>query len=250
LAVELTRRAERHVIANAKVVTVLSDFMVGEVSELGCRPQRLDVLPGGVDTVRFCPGPASRPSWTAGRFPLLFCARRLAAGKGVLELVRSMPAILGAYPNALLAIAGSGGEADLVEREIEAHGVRRAVRLLGDLKGDDLVNWMRCVDLCVVPTQRPEPFGLATVEALACGTPVVATPAGASGELLEPLDPRLVLPGLRPEDIARGICQAIGDQELMSDVRARARASVHPRFSWNEVASRWAQIYRDFSTPD
>jgi glycosyltransferase involved in cell wall biosynthesis len=192
---------------------------------------------------RFSPGRSVRPGWTDGSFPLLFAARRLATGKGVLELVHAMPEILRTNPSAMLVVAGSGAEAKAVQHQIEALGVRQSVRLVGDLEGADLVNWIRCADLCVVPTQRPEPFGLSTVEALACGTPVVATPAGASRELLDPLDPRLILPGLLPADIARGVASAAGDSDLMTAVRATARSYVYPRYGWDQVVDSWAEIY-------
>jgi glycosyltransferase involved in cell wall biosynthesis len=157
-----------------------------------------------------------------------------------------MPEIRRAYPAALLVVAGSGALAESIERRITTLGLGQAVRLVGDVHGAELVNWIRSADLCVVPTQRPEPFGLATVEALACGTPVVATPSGASPELLEPLDPRLVLPGLRPADIARGIDGVLADSDLISTVRAKARAHVVPRFGWDRIADAWAEIYTEF----
>jgi glycosyltransferase involved in cell wall biosynthesis len=244
-AVEAVRRTERLVLSRARLVTVLSEFMVTELAELGIGPERVLVLPGGVDTERFAPGPAHRPEWARAADPLLFCARRLAAGKGVLELVEAMPAVLAELPGAMLVIAGNGAERPRIEARIAELRCGDAVRLLGDLGGEALVGWMRTADLCVMPTQRPEPFGLTTVEALACGTPVVVTPGGASPELLSGLDARLVLDGAGPATMARGICRVAQDAELLASVRARARAHVHPRFSWETVADRWAEIYRE-----
>lgn len=245
-AVELTKRAERFVINKARSVTVLSEFMRDKVDELGAHPRHSIVLPGGVDTSRFAPGVSARPAWAEAASPLLLCARRLAKGKGVLELVQAMPWVLKQLPRAMLVIAGSGAEKVIIEQQVEQLRLGRSVHLVGDVSGADLVNWMRTADLCVVPTQRPEPFGLVTVEALACGTPVMATPGGASRRLLGSLDRRLIFAGIAPQDLASGICEAAKDQAFLLRIAERARKHVHPRYSWDHVADRWAAEYRGF----
>jgi glycosyltransferase involved in cell wall biosynthesis len=246
-AVEMTRRAENRVLSNADLVTVLSEFMKSTVREMGASPKRVTVLPGGVDTSTFSPGRSERPASAGEGSPLLLVARRLAAGKGVLELVRAMPTVIQTHPNAKLIIAGSGALEQVIEDAVGALDLRDSVTLVGNVTGRVLVNWIRCADLCVVPTQRPEPFGLSTVEALACGTPVCATPSGANVELLGPLDRSLILPGHSPEAMGRGITTVLGDEALLARMRDEARGYVHPRFSWRQVVDRWADIYRSYA---
>lgn len=249
VAVRAVREAERFVMGQAEKITTLSEYMAGEVRKLVGASASVTVIPGGVDTTRFSPGSAEVPMWAQGRFPVLLSTRRLAQGKGVLQLVQSMPAVLAAYPKALLLVAGSGSEESEIRRFINSEGIAGSVSLLGDVAGDRLVNLIRCADACIVPSQRPEPFGLSTVESLACGTPVLGTPVGANVELLEPLHPTLVLSGLKPDQIAAGICSAFATPSVLQDVRLRARAYVHPRFSWGSVVDRWMGFYADMREP-
>ena len=67
-----------------------------------------------------------------------------------------------------------------VEDAIERLGLEPAVRLLGRIGEEALVNWYRLATVSVMPTQSLEGFGLSTAESLACGTPVVATPLGGN----------------------------------------------------------------------
>ena len=76
------------------------------------------------------------------------------------------------------------------------------------MEESELRDWYRAADLVVLPTVAYEGFGMVTAEALATGTPVVGTPVGATPELLEPLDPRLVAAGSDPDALAAAIRNA------------------------------------------
>jgi len=123
-----------------------------------------------------------------------------------------------------------------VEDAVERLGLEPAVRLLGRIGEEALVNWYRLATVSVMPTQSLEGFGLSTAESLACGTPVVATPLGGNLELLSSLNPALLASGSTPGDLSRAICRVVGAPGVLSDVRARARAHVHPSMSWDEIA--------------
>lgn len=243
-AVAGLRGAERLVVSSASAITVLSEFMRRELSVLS--PRAGDgalLLPGGVDTRRFSPGPAERPAWAREADPLLFTARRLAPRTGVAELIEAMPEILAARPRALLAVAGTGGEEGRARSAIARLGLEARVVLLGRISDEELVRCYRVADLVVMPTQELEGFGLSTAEALACGTPVVGTPVGATPEILAPLDPRLVTADRTPAGIARGITDALADPDLLQRVRREARARVDPAMSWPTIAERFLELY-------
>jgi glycosyltransferase involved in cell wall biosynthesis len=243
-AVAGLKGAEALVVRRASRVFALSRYMQGELAQLSKRAAASSILiPGGIDTRQFSPGPAQRDEWACRGEPLLFAARRFTPRTGILELVRAMPSVLARHPGARLAVAGDGHLRPAVEDTIRRLGLDEAVRLLGRISDEALVNWYRQATLSVMPTQSLEGFGLSTAESLACGTPVVATPLGGNLELLSSLSPRLLARGSTPDDLSSAICQVVDAPGVLSDVRARARAHVHPSMSWDDIAGRHVGHY-------
>jgi glycosyltransferase involved in cell wall biosynthesis len=196
---------------------------------------------GGVETKSFSPGDGmeaarARLGLDPGR-PLLVTVRRAEPRMGIEELLHAIR-IIGS-DGVGLAVVGGGLLTNELRRLSSELGIDGRVRFVGQVAEDELVDWYRAADLFVLPTVAYEGFGMVTVEALASGTPVVGTPAGATPELLEPLDPRLVSRGSDPKSLAVAINGAIAFVD--DDFRARCREYAVERFDWNRVAERWEE---------
>lgn len=245
-AVRGTRALERTAISGARRLVVLSEHSRREAGLISpMAGTRALSLPGGVDLECFSPGPPIADPWVGDAEPLLFAARRLNFATGVLELVEAMKAVQAQLPRARLAIAGSGAAEQAVRERVHALGLSGSVRLLGPLPESVLAGWYRAAGLVVVPSQQLEAFGLATVEGLACGAAVVATPVGGSPELLEPLDRRLLSLSPRPESLAEAIVRLWRDPALLESIRSRARSRVAPQMGWRYVAERYLAAYAE-----
>lgn len=239
----LVRLAEREVVRRATVTLVLSEFMRAEMASLDARAgAQARLLPGGVDVRRFSPGPPD-PDLARGAEPLLFTARRLTPRTGVDLLIRAMPLIRGAYPRARLVIAGVGPMERPLRELARTSGLKDAITFLGRVSDAQLVRWYRTATLVVVPTRELEGFGLATAEALASGAVVVGTPAGATPELLGPLDPALVSEDTSPPALARAVMAVLADPDRLAGLRRRARTRVVPGLAWDHVVDRHLEIY-------
>jgi glycosyltransferase involved in cell wall biosynthesis len=88
-----------------------------------------------------------------------------------------------------------------------------------------------------MPTRSLEGFGLTTVESMACGTPVAATPVGANPEVVSSLDPDLVLPGAEPAEIREGLLRLLADRAKLIELRRRSRDLVESCYTWDRMAS-------------
>jgi glycosyltransferase involved in cell wall biosynthesis len=245
-AVAGLRRAESLVVERARQILTLSQFMRQEV--VGLDPAaggRCEVVPGGVDIDLFAPGRPSPESWSDQiPGPTLFTARRLVPRTGVLQLVEAMPAVLEAFPTAKLAIAGVGAQESAIRQAIAARGLQDRVRLLGWVTTPVLVDWYRRASLVVTPTQELEGFGLATAEAMACGSVCLVTPTGANPEVVRPLAGDLVTSGTTPGELAAGVIRLLSNSERLDMLRSGARAAVAPALGWGRVAERHLEIYR------
>lgn len=142
-------------------------------------------------------------------------------------------------PEVLLLIGGRGSRRRELESLSAGLGLKGHVRFLGLIPEAALPLYYQTADLFVLPTRELEGFGLVTVEALACGTPVLGTPVGATPEILVPLSPSLVFRGLAPEtmaeDIRRFVEAARREPEALARLREACRRHVQSRYAWDPV---------------
>jgi glycosyltransferase involved in cell wall biosynthesis len=222
---------------------VLSEFMRSELARLD-RPaaDRALVVPGGIDTERFTPDPFRRGDGEPRTS--IFTARRLTPRTGVDALIGAMPFIWAEFPDAALDIAGVGPQEIALRelaRSVDAAGER--IRFLGRISDEALVERYRSATLVALPTRELEGFGLTTAEALACGAAVVGTPAGATPELLAPLDPALLSTDVTAVSLGDTMLRFLRDPERRQSVKDRAHAHVVPSMGWAAVADQYLAIY-------
>ncbi len=236
--------AERTGLHGSDLVVCLSEYMRAEL--LAAHPRvttKIVVIPGGVDTCRFLPladrSAKRRRLGIAGGDRLLVTARRLEPRMGLDTLISALPQVLASDPKVHLLIAGDGHQRESLGREIAGLGLTGRARLLGHLPAGELPRLYAAADLFVLPTRSLEGFGLATLEALACGTPVAATPVGGTPEWLSRLDPRMILADSSRDSIATGVLRML-DVCREEDRRLRDRCrSYAEQFRWSRIAEQF-----------
>jgi glycosyltransferase involved in cell wall biosynthesis len=229
------RRLERRAVGSVGTIIVLSEFsrrVLEETHERLAVPVVL--IPGGVDLERFRPpvdraGLRERLGWPATG-PVLLTVRDLQPRMGIDTLVRALQ-VLRARRELTCVIGGQGPLRPHLEGLARDLGLGPAVRFVGHVAEEVLPLHYQAAELFVLPTRVLEGFGLVTIEALACGTPVVATPVGATPEILGPLEPRLLAADGTPGALAEAIA---GAMTFAADppFRRRCREYVESRYSW------------------
>jgi glycosyltransferase involved in cell wall biosynthesis len=243
----LLRRVERSVGQHAARVLVLSDYSRGLV-ELD-HPElrnRTVVVSGGVDTDDFSPEPdraADRAALGVAEDDILLVSiRRLEPRLGLESLLQAFR-LLPDNGKTRLVIVGDGSRRQALGVLARDLGLEGRLSFAGAPNQETLRQWYRAADLFVLPPAPHEGFGLATIEALASGTPAVAARVGANSEIVAPLEPRLLARSAEPADVAEAI--AAGLELGNSDLRRSARDYAVSAFSWEHVLTGWEAALTD-----
>jgi glycosyltransferase involved in cell wall biosynthesis len=228
LSVRARRWIERTVIRRCHHVIVLSEFMMRQVMAThGIAPKSITVIPGAADPATFYPPHDRMEIRRELKLPesrtILFTVRNLVPRMGLEHLLDAMTMLGEGRQNLLLLIGGEGQLRSRLEELVRSKGLEDSVQLLGFVPEEQLAKYYQASDLVVMPTLQLEGFGLVTVEAMACGTPVMGTPVGAIPEVLRTVDPLLVTEGTDGRSLAKTL------QLLLKQFRDRPGA--RERFS-------------------
>ncbi len=219
----------------------------------GVAPEKIEVVPPGVDTLRFSPREdkaALKRKLGLPAAPLAAALGRLDARKGYDLFLRAAAQLLSAGDE--LAFVLSAGAADDPREEAEYGRLRRLVRelALGDrfrwldvLRQEELPAFYGAADVFAMPS-RYELFGIVMLEAMACGVPVVATRFGGPAEVIEDgADGLLVDPTDIPA-LAGALHALLRDPDRRAAMGERARKKVEQGYSWDAAARRHMRLYR------
>lgn len=235
---------KRFATSRAAAVTVVSEAMRDSLRSLGMDMAKVSVLSMGVDLAeRFSPDPAVRRSARE----ILFVGR-LVEKKGLRCLLDAMPAVLRRFPDAFLTIAGFGPEKASLRAHARTLGLESNIRFLGAVPQAELPALYRRAALFVAPFVRArsgdeEGLGLVTLEAIACGCPIVVSALPAVMDVLDrDQDAHLLFPPGDASALADRIIEALASPGDLAADTLRLRHNIVARFDWNSVADRYAAL--------
>lgn len=228
VAVAALRMIERAALTRATRIHVLSDFSAGLLWRLyRIGGERVVRIPGGVDIERFRPladrAALRRSLGLPVTGPVLLTVRNLEPRMGLDTLLGAVDRVRRRRPGVLLLVGGAGSQRPRLDAMATALGLSVHVRFLGFLADTDLARYYAAADAFLLPTRELEGFGLVTVEALACGTPVLGTPVGATPEILTPLDPGLIFRETSAEVMADDLGRFLDGLERDPEAAAQRR---------------------------
>jgi glycogen synthase len=240
--------AERTVYPSAARVIALSRANAAFLEhDYHVRPERIRIVPGAVDLERFritCTREEARRKlgWPLDR-PIVVAVGRLAAVKGLGNLIDAMAAVRCTVPDVVLYLVGSGPLEGTLRARVEAAGLADAVRFAGRKPSEEMPLVYRAADMSVMAANELEGFGLTVIESLACGTPAMVTPVRGLPETIEDFDRSLIFEDWSPAAMAAGIGEALsGRLPLPSEEACVAHAS---RFAWPTIARRISDVYHE-----
>jgi glycosyltransferase involved in cell wall biosynthesis len=233
--------AARQAQASIGVCKALMDVL----RDMGVDPRKLHVMRNGVDLQRFQRVPApelrARTGLQPGQGPLLLSVGHLIERKGHHLVIEALVALLPQHPDARAVIVGEGEERARLEALARRLGVADRVTLTGSLPQSELPRWYSAADVLVLASSR-EGWANVLLEAMACGTPVVATNIWGTPEVVASPDAG-VLVGART-----GTALAEGARDLLAQAAASAVTRTYAEgFSWDETSQAQLRLFRQMA---
>lgn len=237
----LARRGIEWLVMNrCHRVVVLSEFMRQRVMAThGIAPERIVLIPGAADPGLFRAAADRRELRRTLGLPedgtILFTVRNLVPRMGLETLLDALSELGQVGQHCLLVIGGEGPLRARLEAGIRQRQLEQIVRLVGFIPEEQLAAYYQAADLVLMPTAQLEGFGLVTVEALACGTPVVGTPVGAIPEVLGQIDPILISNGTDSRSFADAlgrVLSRIKEPVERERLARKGRSLVERRYNW------------------
>lgn len=241
---------ERTVARKSTMVVATSREERSELLTWGVHPERVAVVPCGVDTERFSPfGPVA----TRAMGPRVLSLGRMVPRKGVDTVIRAMEKV----PGAELIVAGGPRPEDM-EGDPEVCRLRtlaarldlaERVRFLGSVDRAEVPTLIRSADVAV-NTPWYEPFGLSTLESMACGVPVIASRVGGHKDTVVPGETGLLVPPRAPGSLAESLRHLLADPAERAAFAESSRRRVDELYSWAEVARATEECYLALARPE
>jgi len=233
-------------MAHAARVIAPSQELIDAGIQVGYPAEKSRYIPNGVDVERFHPGTKGAALRRELGIPednlVALAARRMVPKNGMKYLAQAASGFL--KEGITLVMVGDGEEFDLVERILKGDGVRDRVVLAGSRANTEMPAFYAAADVVVLPSLK-EATSITGLEAMATGKPLVGTRVGGIPELIDEGVSGLLVEPANPTSLADGVKQILSDPELLKSAGNASRERVLEMFSWEVIAARTADIYRE-----
>ncbi len=261
---------ERTAYQNADGIIAVSEAMHADVQSLyGVRPERVRVIHNGIDLDQYQPTPDRSVLASHGidaDKPFVLFVGRITRQKGIVHLVHAIPHLLAGTQVVLCAGAPDTEEIGREMTEAVEQARRRTsnpiIWIARMLPKTEIIPLYSQAAVFVCPSVY-EPFGIINLEAMACGTPVVASAVGGIREVVIPEETGLLVPieargesDFEPRDpirfaldLAAAVNRLLDDSPLRREMGHRSRTRVESHFGWPSIARQTCDFYRSIDPP-
>ena len=213
----------------------------------------LIIVPPGVDTKRFRPlEPGDNDAALDVPDKFVFALSRIDSNKGLDYLIRAF-GVIAKQTDARLVIGGGSKNPKAHEVEVKSGltaivdelGLRDRVTFTGYVPDELLETYYRRAMIFVLPSKY-EPFGMTVLEAMACGTPVVATKLGGIRHALTDRTDSLLVDPSQPVELGGAILEILTDSALAARLSKGGLALIEDEFAWTRIARRTLSFYERY----
>ncbi len=242
----LYKRTRVFVMRRADGFFPVSHYTSRLLQEHGVPPERITVIHNGTDPASFHPMDAQdlRDELGLDHQKVVLTISRLVPRKGIDTVLRALPQVARHIPDVRYLIGGKGPDRDRLEALTDELHLSDRVHFLGSLPNEDLHRYYNACDVFVMPSREDRPyvegFGIAFLEANACGKPVVGARSGGIPEAVRDGETGLLVEPDDEADLAATLLQLLCNPDLAAQLGANGQSRVLREASWDHVAD---QLY-------
>ena len=235
------KRIIKRSFVKADALTVLSKITLDEMRKL--TDKKVELIPFGVDTKKFVPVPKNHPgSIRIGTF------RTLKIKYGVEYLIRAFAALAPKFPNITLEIVGEGELREKLENLGRELGVSNKITFHGYINQQtDFAKYSSVLSqldiFAILSVMDSETFGVACVEASACGIPVVATNVGGLPEVIKDGITGIIVEPKNTDQTVNALERLLNDESLRTKMGEAGRRNVIDNFDWEKSVEKMMIVY-------
>lgn len=247
----LRRFLTRQALRRADHIICVSSALKEETIKLGSAPNRIAVIPMGIDTQKFSPGPRNEvllQELGIGDSPVVISTRVLRPVYDVETLIRAIPLVLSEVPQAKFIIGGDGDQRHYLENLANTLGISASVRFTGWIPHDELPKYLTSSDV-YVSTSLSDSLAVSTLEARACGLPAVVGDLPATREWIADGEDGFVVPLRDPQALAERIVPLLDDESLRKKFGDAGRSIVMEKAEHEEQMTEVEIIYEELKCP-
>jgi glycosyltransferase involved in cell wall biosynthesis len=236
----------RTILRRATRITAVSSALKAATCALGIAPAQVEVISNGIDPVRFAPPTPDPRHLEADSTRTVLFAGFLIGRKGVRYLVEALSHLRELLPADAppyrLIIVGEGPEEAPLRAQVEALGLTAQVEFAGFQPQAVVGEWMRRATVFVLPSLE-EGQGVVLLEALASGTPVIASDVDGMREVVTS-EVGLRVPPADPPALARALAKVLTEREAWPRMSLAARQRAMQEYDWEVIGARFVELYR------
>ncbi|MCW3997601.1 MAG: glycosyltransferase family 4 protein [Candidatus Bathyarchaeota archaeon] len=237
----------KEILKLADRIIVVSSATRKYVLSLGADSKKIVVLHNGVDIQRFRPEDVIKEEMRRKLgihkdAKVALSVRRLVYKNGIDTLIKSAEMVVQKNSNLVFLVIGKGPDLSEVKERIRQLKLEKNIKLLGFISDEELPFYYNTADFFILPSKSGEGLPLVSLEAMACGLPVIATKVGGIEEIMEE-NFGIIVPPDNPDSLKGAILDF--SQRDLSIVKKDLRLSMELKHSWDENVQKLTKIYEE-----
>lgn len=238
---KIGRRLNKFILKNIDELTVVSKSLSEKVKRLGYN-NSISIYPMGIDTSHFSSSSLNDNDMLQLDGDIIIFVGSLIRRKGIDLLINSFPKILHYKPKTKLLIIGEGNLKEELLVLIEEYGINDSVIFLGNIPNFDLPKYYSRAHLMVLPSLS-EGFGLVLVEAMSCGTLVLASRLAEVKDIIIENETGFFFELGNVDSLSAQILYILENRQHLNHIREKAKLYVNEQFDWGPTSNRYIKLY-------